>query len=332
MAMNMKQMSSVPRVKLNSGHEMPVIGMGTAPALPRHDQLVSTLIDAIETGYRHFDTAALYGSEKAVGQAVAEAVQRGLIQGREQLFITSKLWCTETRRHLVLPALERTLGRLGMDYLDLYLIHMPVTLKKKVINSDEHENMMFEKEDVIPFDMRGTWEAMEECCRLGLAKSIGVSNFTCTKLSQILHYATIPPAVNQVEMHVAWRQEKMLKFCKEKGIHVSAWSPLGANGIAIWGNHAVMQSLVLKHIATNKHKTVAQVALRWVYEQGASVIVKSFNKERMKENLQILDWELSSDEIARIQEIPLCTGFKVDLLIHPNGPYKSAQQFWDCEL
>ncbi|KAH0775034.1 hypothetical protein KY290_012171 [Solanum tuberosum] len=257
----------VPNVNLNSGHEMPVIGMGTAPSLPQHDELVSTLIDAIEIGYRHFDTAAAYGSEEALGQAVAEAIQRGLIKSREQVFITSKLWCTETHRDLVLPALKRTLGRLNMDYLDLYLIHLPVTLKKKV------------------------------------------------------------------EMHVAWRQEKMLEYCKEKGIHVSAWSPLGANGITPWGTHSVMESPVLKDIAIHKHKSVAQVALRWVYEQGASAIVKSFNKDRMKENLQILDWELSNEEIAQIQEIPPCTGFKVDMvLVHPNGPYKSAHQFWDGEI
>ncbi|KAH0705699.1 hypothetical protein KY285_012201 [Solanum tuberosum] len=207
---------------------MPLIGMGTAPSLPQHDELVSTLIDAIEIGYRHFDTAAVYGSEEALGQAVGETLQCGLIKSREQVFITSKLWCTETHRDLVLPALKRTLGRLKMDYLDLYLIHLPVTMKKKV------------------------------------------------------------------EMHVACRQEKMLEYCKEKGIHV---------------------------------------ALRWVYEQGASAIVKSFNKDRMKENLQILDWELSNEEIAQIQEIPPCTGFKVDMvLVHPNGPYKFSHQFWDGEI
>ncbi|XP_059287351.1 protein REDOX 2-like [Lycium ferocissimum] len=330
MAMDMKEML-IPRVKLNSGHEMPLIGMGTAPALPPHDQLVSTLVDAIEAGYRHFDTAALYGSEEALGRAIVEALQRGLIKSREDAFITSKLWCTDAHPDLVLPALNRTLGTLGMDYLDLYLIHLPVRLKKKV-NSDDYEDTRIEKEDVIPFDMIGTWQAMEECCRLGLAKSIGVSNFSCTKLSKLLHNATIPPAVNQVEMHVAWRQEKMLEFCKEKGIRVSAWSPLGANGISQWGNNAVMHSPVLKDIAIYKHKTVAQVALRWVYEQGASVIVKSFNKDRMKENLHILDWELSNEEVTRIQEIPPCTGFNVELIfVHPNGPFKSVDQFWDGE-
>ncbi|KAL3321327.1 hypothetical protein AABB24_039765 [Solanum stoloniferum] len=217
MTMNMKQML-VPNVNLNSGHEMPLIGMGTAPSLPQHDELVSTLIDAIEIGYRHFDTAAVYGSEEALGQAVAETLQRGLIKSREQVFITSKLWCTDSHRDLVLPALKRTLGRLKMDYLDLYLIHLPVTMKKKVNSKDDE--MRFDKEDIIPFDMRGTWEAMEECCRLGLAKSIGVSNFACIKLSQILHYATIPPAVNQAREDVRVLQGKRNTYeCM-----VSTWS------------------------------------------------------------------------------------------------------------
>ncbi|CAN4081303.1 unnamed protein product [Withania somnifera] len=133
-------------------------------------------------------------------------------------------------------------------------------------------------------------------------------------------------------MHVTWRQDKMLEFCKEKGIHVSAWSPLGANGIPFWGNHDVMHNSVLKDIASHRQKSIAQVALRWVYEQGVSVLVKSFNKERMKENLQILDWELSNEELARIQEIPQCRGYKGEELVHPDGPYKSIDEFWDGEL
>ncbi|KAK4376657.1 hypothetical protein RND71_002953 [Anisodus tanguticus] len=320
----------VPSVVLNSGHEVPLIGMGTAPTaptLPPKDELISIFVDAIEAGYRHFDTAASYGSEEALGGAVAEALQRGLIKNREEVFITSKLWYTETQHDLVLPALKRTLARLRMDYLDLYLIHWPVTMK----NGSEEEIKLV-NEDVIPFDMKGTWEAMEECYKLGLAKSIGVCNFSCTKLSQLLHHATVPPANNQVEMHVTWRQDKMLEFCREKGIQVSAWSPLGANGIPFWGNHAVMQNPVLKDIAIHKQKSIAQVALRWVYEQGVSVLVKSFNKDRMKENLQILDWELNNEEIARIQEIPQCRGFKGDAFVHPNGPYKSVDEFWDGEI
>ncbi|XP_060215292.1 protein REDOX 2-like [Lycium barbarum] len=331
MTTDMKQMLTVPRFVLNSGHEMPLIGMGTAPTeptLPPKDQLISIFVDAIETGYRHFDTAAAYGSEEALGGAVAEALQHGLIKSREEVFITSKLWCTDTHPDLVLPALKNTLAKLGMDYLDLYLIHWPARMKK----NDSEEEIKIVGKDVLPFDMKGTWETMEECYKLGLAKSIGVCNFSCTKLSQLLHHATIPPVVNQVEMHVAWRQEKMLEFCREKGILVSAWSPLGANGIAFWGNHAVMQNPVLKDIAIHKQKSIAQVALRWVYEQGVSILVKSFNKDRMKENLQILDWELSNEEIARIQEIPQCRGFKAEVFVHPDGPYKSIEEFWDGEL
>ncbi|XP_060215291.1 NADPH-dependent codeinone reductase 1-3-like isoform X2 [Lycium barbarum] len=270
MTTDMKQMLTVPRFVLNSGHEMPLIGMGTAPTeltLPPKDQLISIFVDAIETGYRHFDTAAIYGSEEALGGAVAEALQHGLIKSREEVFITSKLWCTDTHPDLVLPALKNTLAKLGMDYLDLYLIHWPARMKK---NDSEEEIKMVVK-DVLPFDMKGTWEAMEECYKLGLAKSIGICNFSCTKLSQLLHHATIPPAVNQV-------------------------------------------------------------ALRWVYEQGVSVLVKSFNKDRMKENLQILDWELSNEEIVRIQEIPQCRGFKAEVFVHPDGPYKAIEEFWDGEL
>lgn len=173
---------------------MPLIGMGTAAlSLPPSHHLSSILINAIKVGYRHFDTAASYGSEEPLGRAVAEAIERGLIKSRDEVFITSKLWCNCNHPDLVLPALNNTLGKLGMEYVDLYLVHFPLRIKKESATST------FAKEDILPsWDMKGTWEAMEECCRLGLAKSIGVSNFSCKKLSQLLQYATIPPAVNQV--------------------------------------------------------------------------------------------------------------------------------------
>ncbi|KAJ9699616.1 hypothetical protein PVL29_005471 [Vitis rotundifolia] len=161
-----------------------------------------------------------------------------------------------------------------------------------------------------------------KCCRLGLAKSIGVSNFSCKKLSQLLQYATIPPDVNQVEMNAAWQQVKLREFCREKGIHVSAWSPLGANG-AIWGSLAVVENPLLKEISAAKGKSLAQVALRWLHQQGVSIVVRSFNKERMKENLQIFDWQLSDDEIAKIGQVPQRRGFSGQSFVHHDGPYKS---------
>ncbi|KAK2632000.1 hypothetical protein EUGRSUZ_L02143, partial [Eucalyptus grandis] len=241
----------VPEVVLNSGIRMPLIGMGGgADSLPPPDVLTSIFLDAIEVGYRHFDTAANYGSEEVLGRAVAEALDRGLIKNRGDIFITTKLWCTDAHPGLVLPALKKSLRKLGLEYVDLYLIHWPVRVKEGL------EGYNF-KGQMLPFDIKGTWEAMEECSKLGLAKSIGVSNFGTEKLSQLLMHATIPPAVNQVEMNVGWQQEKLRAYCREKGIHVSAWSPLSANG-ASWGSLAVVESPVLKEISIAKGKTVAQ--------------------------------------------------------------------------
>ncbi|XP_030541132.1 methylecgonone reductase-like isoform X3 [Rhodamnia argentea] len=313
----------VPEVVLSSGTRMPLIGMGGATTpLPPPDVLTSIFLDAIEFGYHHFDTAAYYGSEEALGRAVAEALDQGLVKSRGDIFITTKLWCTDAHPDLVLPALKKSLQRLGLEYVDLYLIHWPVRLKEGTEGFDF-------KGKILPFDAKGTWEAMEECSKLGLAKSIGVSNFGTKKLSQLLSHATIPPAVNQVEMNAAWRQEKLRGYCREKGIQVSAWSPLGANGAA-WGSLAVVDSPVLKEIAIAKGKSVAQVALRWVYEQGACVIAKSFNKERMKENLQILEWGLSQEDSDKIKlQIPQRRGCPSDMFISEEGPYKSLDELWD---
>ncbi|KAL3724876.1 hypothetical protein ACJRO7_029962 [Eucalyptus globulus] len=310
-------------VVLSSGHRMPLIGFGTfASPLPPLDVLTSIFLEAIEVGYRHFDTAACYGSEEALGRAVAEALDRGLIESRSHIFITTKLWCTDTHPDLVLPALKKSLQKLGLKYVDLYLIHWPVRVKEGTEGFDY-------KGKLLPFDMKGTWEAMEECFKLGLAKSIGVSNFGTKKLSDLLLHATIPPAVNQVEMNVAWQQEKLREYCRDKGIQVSAWSPLGANGAA-WGTLAVVESHVLKEIAIARGKTVAQVALKWIYEQGASAIIKSFNKERMKENLQILDWGLSQEDLGKIKlQILQRRGNPGGMFISEDGPYKSLDELWD---
>ncbi|KAL0441831.1 UNVERIFIED_CONTAM: protein REDOX 2 [Sesamum radiatum] len=311
----------LPEVVLNSGHKMPAIGLGTggSPA-PLAEQL-PPLVEAIAAGYRHFDTAAEYGTEEIVGQAVAEASARGLIKSRDELFITTKLWCTDADHDLVLPALNESLRKLGLQYVDLYLIHWPIRIQKDNTNSIK----------TLHFDIKGTWEAMEECCRRGLAKSIGVSNYSCAKLSTLLENATIPPAVNQVELNVAWQQQKLMEFCKDKGIHVCAFSPLGAYGFR-WGTNAVMESPILKDIAAAKDKTLAQVALRWVREQGATPIVRSSNKERIRQNLQIFDWELTDEEVCRIRQIPqqrACTGKEA---VSPDGQYKSLEELWDGEI
>ncbi|TYJ45187.1 hypothetical protein E1A91_A02G038600v1 [Gossypium mustelinum] len=229
----------------------------------------------------------------------------------------------DTLKETIIEAFK--LGNLKLEYVDLYLIHWPLSLKPG------KPEFPFKKEDMVPMDIKSVWEAMEECNDIGLTKSIGVSNFSCKKLENLLSSARIPPAVNQVEMSPMWQQKKLRKFCEEKGIVVEAYSPLGARGTA-WGTNQVMECDVLKEIAQAKGKSVAQVCLRWAYEQGVCVIVKSFNKERMKQNLDIFDWRLSDDELLKISQLPQCKGYPALDFVSDDGPFKSLQEFWDGEI
>ncbi|OMO72587.1 Aldo/keto reductase [Corchorus olitorius] len=291
--------TTVPGVSLSTCDlTMPVIGMGTMghPPVPP-ETLKAAIIEAIKAGYRHFDTAFAYRTEQPLGEAIAEALKLGLIKSRDELFITTKLWATFGEKELVVPCLKISLSNLKLDYVDLYLIHWPLKLSQEV------RQMPVEKEHLFPLDMKSVWEGMEECKNLGLAKAIGVSNFTCKKLEELLATAKIPPAVNQVEMNPLWRQKKLREFCKPKGIHVSAFTPLGANNTK-WGDNRILGCDVIEEIAKSKGKTPAQISLRWLYEQGVSIIAKSFNSERMKQNLDIFDWSLTEEESNKISQLP----------------------------
>ncbi|CAL5027225.1 unnamed protein product [Urochloa decumbens] len=293
-----KRTTAVPEVALRSGNArpMPAVGMGTAAIPPAPEATKDAVLAAIEVGYRHFDTAALYGTEKPLGEAVAEAARRGLVASREEVFVTSKLWCTQCHPDLVLPALRQTLQNLQMEYVDLHLIHWPVALEPGPITFPA------KREDAVPLDIEGVWRAMEECQRLGLAKAIGASNFTTKHLDKLLAVATILPAVNQVELNPVWQQRTLRDYCAEKGILVAAYSPLGGQNLDGTGN-AVMASEVLAGIAKARGKTVAQVSLRWIYEQGVTSIAKSYNVERLKQNLEIFDWELTDEDQLKISQI-----------------------------
>ncbi|XP_008789298.1 non-functional NADPH-dependent codeinone reductase 2-like [Phoenix dactylifera] len=302
-------MASIPEVPLNSGSRpIPLVGMGTATYPFATENTKQAILHALELGYRHFDTASVYRSEQPLGEAIAEALQRGLVKSRAELFITSKLWCSDAHREHVLPALHRSLQNLQLDYLDLYLIHFPMSFKPGLLTVPVNE------EDILPFDLKSVWEAMEECQKLGLVRSIGVSNFTRRKLEELLRFALIPPAVNQVEMNPVWQQKKLREFCKEKGIHVTAYSPIGGQD-SQGSRNLVMASEVLKEIAKARGKTVAQVSLRWVYEQGVSMVVKSFNKERLEENIKFFDWKLSEEQCQKICQIPQCKKISVQALV-----------------
>ncbi|KAK9090534.1 hypothetical protein Sjap_023711 [Stephania japonica] len=313
----------VPEVVLSNGCKMPLVGMGLATyPIEESETVKSAVLKAIELGYRHFDTASLYQTEKPLGLAIAEALKLGFIKSRDELFITSKLWCSDTHPHLVIPALQTTLKNLGLDYLDLYLIHWPLST-----NKPGKHYFFTAKEELVQMDYRSVWGAMQEAHRLGLTKSIGVSNFSCKKLEYLLSIATIPPTVNQVEMNPLWRQDKLKKFCKDKNIIITGYSPLGAKG-AIWGTNRVMESQVLKRWEFLEEK----VCLRYLYEQGVTFLVKSFNEERMKENLDIFEWELSEDDSKKIGEIPQSRGSPGDSFVSDNGPFKSTAELWDGEL
>ncbi|KAF7005604.1 hypothetical protein CFC21_020716 [Triticum aestivum] len=311
--------TAIPCVTLNTGHAMPVLGFGTGASRAPAD-LPDTILHAVRLGYRHLDTAAMYGTEPAVGAAVAEAVRSGAVRSREDLFVTSKLWIPDARPGRVVPALRDSLARLGLAYLDLFLVHWPVAADDPADKATHAE-----------FDMEGVWRGMEECRRLGLARSVGVSNFSAAKMERLLALAAVPPAVNQVELNVGWRQDRVREVCARHGVVVSAYSPLGAYG-ASWGSDAVMNSGVMHHVAAAKAKTVAQVALRWVYEQGVCFVARSFNKERLKHNLDIFDWELSEEDKAMIATIPQKRACQGDYFVSPDGPYKSLEELWDGEI
>ncbi|XP_021747202.1 non-functional NADPH-dependent codeinone reductase 2-like [Chenopodium quinoa] len=317
----------VPQIKVSHGERsIPVIGLGTAVDPPvSADEMKSAVLRAIEVGYRHFDTAHKYKSEQPIGDAVQEALSLGLVQSRDELFITSKLWCGDAHPNLVVPGLQKSLRNLKMEWIDLYLIHWPLSCQPG------KNDFPIKEDDFLPMDFQGVWAAMEECQKLGLAKCIGVSNFSCKKLNDLLVIAKIPPAVNQVEVSPFWQQKKLIDLCKENGILITAYSPLGAIG-TFYGSNRILESEVLQEIAKSKGKSIPQVCLRWAYEQGITIVVKSFNKERIKENLMIFDWELTEEDHEKIRGIPQSRGVTGWPYLSKKGPFKTLEELWDGEL
>ncbi|KAI3431186.1 Aldo_ket_red domain-containing protein [Psidium guajava] len=316
--------TQVPEISVGScDRTMPVIGMGTSAYPPLDPETTkAAILEAIGAGYRHFDTAFAYGSEKPLGEAIAEALRLGLVKSRDELFITTKLWSSFAEKDMIVPAMKMSLSNLQLDYVDMYLIHWPVRLSKEV------KKMPVEKREyILPLDIKSVWEAMEECKNLGLTKGIGVSNFSCKKLEELLATAKIPPAVNQVEMNPIWQQKQLREYCNAKGIHITAYSPLGANNTK-WGDNRVVECDVLVEIAKARGKTPAQVSLRWLYEQGVSIVTKSYNKQRMRENLDIFGWSLSQEDSNRIAQLPQKKGV---LFADVIGPYDISLQI-DAEI
>jgi 2,5-diketo-D-gluconate reductase A len=261
--------SAVPDITLNNGQTIPQFGFGVFQIKP--EETVAATITALEAGYRHIDTAQMYGNEKEVG----EAVRRSGID-RSEVFVTSKLNNQFHRAEDARIAFDISLDALGFDYLDLFLIHWPLPTK-------------------YDGDFVSTWEVLEELYREGKARSIGVSNFTAHHLRRLRAETTIVPAVNQIEIHPYFTQDELRAACAEHNIAVEAWSPI-AQG-------KVLDDPTIVSIADRVGKTAAQVVLRWHVERGDIVFPKSVTAERVKENIDIFDFELSGEDVEAITSL-----------------------------
>lgn len=269
---------------------MPVIGLGTWKS-PPHKVGEAVRYAITECGYRQIDCAAVYDNEKEIGKVLKDIFSANKIK-RKEIFITSKLWNNMHRYASVKKACLKTLSNLRLDYLDLYLVHWGVA--KGMIKLDK-----------VP--IRETWEAMEELKKEGLVQAIGVANFTGPMLIDLLTYAKIKPAMNQIELHPYNQQTRLVEFCQSQNIAVTAYSPLGSLGNIKAGNiaNAADQPIVIEDeniitIANNHHKTPAQILIRWAIQRGTVVIPKSVTPEKIKTNINVFNFKLINKEMKSI--------------------------------
>ncbi|CAB82283.1 aldose reductase-like protein [Arabidopsis thaliana] len=303
--------------RLLSGHKIPAVGLGTWRSGSQAAHAVVTAI--VEGGYRHIDTAWEYGDQREVGQGIKRAMHAGL--ERRDLFVTSKLWCTELSPERVRPALQNTLKELQLEYLDLYLIHWPIRLREGASKPPKAG-------DVLDFDMEGVWREMENLSKDSLVRNIGVCNFTVTKLNKLLGFAELIPAVCQMEMHPGWRNDRILEFCKKNEIH--AYSPLGSQE----GGRDLIHDQTVDRIAKKLNKTPGQILVKWGLQRGTSVIPKSLNPERIKENIKVFDWVIPEQDFQALNSITdqkrVIDG--EDLFVNKTeGPFRSVADLWDHE-
>lgn len=259
---------SIPTVKLNNGVQMPMLGFGTNTLTGEVGE--RSVFDAISVGYRSIDTAHVYTNEEVVGAAIKRS---GI--NRKELFVTSKLWVDFAGYEGTKKAFQTSIDKLGTDYLDLYLIHRPRG------------------------DVKGSWLAMEELCKAGKIKAIGISNFEPDQLADLMKYAKIKPAINQIETHVFFQEHNLYDVLKKESVQHEAWSPFAA------GRNGIFSNPVLAEIAKKHGKTIAQVCLRWHFQRGVVAIPRSQNKAHMIENLQIFDFKLDKTDLQTIATLDL---------------------------
>jgi 2,5-diketo-D-gluconate reductase A len=260
---------NVPTLDLNSGHPIPQLGFGVFKVDPAETERIVT--DALEAGYRHIDTAAIYGNEEGVGRAIAAS---GI--PRDELFVTTKLWNDDQGTDSAFAAIDRSLEKLGLDFVDLYLIHWPTPKKDRYIES---------------------WHALEQIAADGKSRSIGVSNFLVPHLERVIAEGGTVPAVNQIELHPAYQQRDVTEFSREHGIHIEAWGPLGQGKYPLFDEEPVAAAARAHDVSP------AQAVLKWHLQIGNIVFPKSNSAERIRENLDLFGFELTSEEVESISAL-----------------------------
>jgi len=303
--------SKQTHLKLQNGDQMPQLGLGLWK-MP-NEQCADVVVNAVEAGYRLFDSAADYGNEKETGEGLKRVFEAGTVK-REELFVVSKLWNSHHRPEHVKEAVKKTLADLGLEYLDLYLIHFPIATKYVSVESRYPAGWIFDTEAETPkmeldegVAYHQTWAALEELVKEGLVKHIGACNINTDKQRDIIRYATVKPSVLQVELHPYLTQEKLVRFAKSEGLQVIAYSNLGAGSYVSLGGATEEESVIgredIKAIGAKYSKTAAQVVLRWGVQRGTTVIPKTISKERLAENADIFDFELSQEEMDQVSAL-----------------------------
>ena len=266
---------SEKKLTLSNGVEIPILGFGTYK-IEDDATALNSVREAIKAGYRHIDTASFYKNEENVGNGIREGLKHTGLK-RKDIFVTTKVWNTEQGYENTLNAFSNSLQRLNMDYVDLYLIHWPVTKDY----ADEWQSRIKE-----------TWKAMEKLYSEGKIKAIGVSNFLVHHLEELMSACEIKPMVNQIEFHPGHNQKETVEFCKKYGIVVEAWSPLGRG--------VILENEFLAETAKRYNKTIAQICIRWIIQQDIVALPKSVTHERIKSNFEIFDFELSREDMDKI--------------------------------
>jgi len=286
-------MNATTTLTLNNGQKMPVFGLGTWKSKP--GEVKQAVLDAVRMGYRHIDCAMVYENEKEVGAAFADLFKEGI--KREDLFVTSKLWCTFHKKASVIPTLKQTLKDLQLDYLDMYLIHWPMGYKEGAGLFPKNEDGTWAYNDV---DYMETWAGMEDAVKQGLTRSIGVSNFNKDQIERIRSEGSILPANIQIEIHPYLPNAKMVEYCKSKNMVVTAYSPLGSPDRP-WAkpdDPVLFENKTLKALAEKYNKSPAQICIAFALARGLVVIPKSVTKSRIEANMNVFDIKLTPKEVA----------------------------------